>query len=194
VRFFLAVAAIMWVLLAGFAGQPTPVAAACGGGSDDGWLARYNGRHAHTIVLGRLLDNDRDGRGTYLIEVERVYRGEADSLIEADGRYLVDVGGCTAQSAQPGHRVVFTNWTSTDYGPMPLVFPHIPGRGWIIEHYGGTTSLDGLLRLLGVLPDTSTAETVQVDSAAPQVAWGLVAAIFGLAYWFHRRVRMRRSN
>jgi hypothetical protein len=59
---------------------PAPVAAASGGGAPDaGWLARYAGRHADTIVVGRLIGED-DDRNLHFTILE-VYRGEAASPI-----------------------------------------------------------------------------------------------------------------
>jgi hypothetical protein len=176
--------------------MPAQVEAACGGGGGDGYLARYAGKLGDTILLGRLIDADD---GIYRFDVLTVYRGEAASPMQETG--VRDVGACTGQTVTPGQRFIYVSGDDETGGPMKMLFPHLSGRGWLIEHYGSTSSLDRLLRLLGVPPDTSTSELPVTSTSEPtgmSADWrdlgmgGLMA--LSAAYLFHRRLRTQPAN
>jgi hypothetical protein len=187
--------AVTALLLVGVVGvvMPARVEAACGGGGGDGYLARYAGKLGDTILLGRLIDADH---GIYRFDVLTVYRGEAASPMQETG--VRDVGGCTGQTVMPGQRFIYVSGDDETGGPMKLLFPHVSGRGWLIEHYGSTSSLDRLLRLLGVPPDTS--ELPVTSTSGPtgmsgdwrQFGLGSVAALCA-AYLLNRRLRARSA-
>ena len=171
---------------------PAPVDAACGGGGYDSTaLARRAGRIADTIILGRLVEVDANH--DYHFELVAVYRGDPPpSPIENafdPGNWvgIIDIGGCSSQSVEPGGLFVYATGDRAErYGPMQLIFPRVPNRGWIIDHWVEYTTLDRLLGLLGVLPDTSTVDSV-VPAAArvrSQVGWSIAfLAMTLLAYW-----------
>ncbi len=165
---------------------PAPVKAACGGGFDDGYLARYAGRHADTIVMGRLIEVDGDGN--YHFTVLDAYRGGAASPIVngwPESLGIIDVGGCTGQALEPGGSFIYASGDHNRRGPMQLIFPHVPDRGWLIEHFGGYRSLNGLLALLGVLPDTSTGDSMEEarNGFAPELG-AVLPALFAFAWVF----------
>ena len=165
---------------------PASVEAACGAIPDGGWLARYAGRHADTIVLGRLIATDFDGGHRY--EVLSVYRGHAPPALPAAVR---DVGSCTRQAVEPGERFIYVSGDRKRFGPMELIFPRVPGRGFVISHWGGEyQSLDDILGLLGVLPDTSTSPGVDSASASAPPAWApVVVALLGFGLMLIRPLR-----
>jgi hypothetical protein len=187
----IAVAALLLESIAAVA--PSSASAACGGGGlDPTSLARRAGRVADTIILGRLLEVDANH--DYHFELLEVYRGDPlsspiDNTYETDnGVGIVDVGGCSGQSVKPGGLFVYaTGDRAQRFGPMQLIFPRVPGRGWIIDHSVEYASLDGLLSLLGVLPDTAVEKPDGIagsDSPA-ELGWATVAFLVttSMLYW-----------
>jgi hypothetical protein len=158
-------AAIAALLLVGMtAVAPGRAEAACGGGAfgDPNDYARRAGRIADTIILGRLVEIDADANNALHFELVEVYRGEAlaspiYNTFESDnGVGIIHVGSCSrGEGVKPGGLFIYaTGPRAARFGPMQLVFPRIPHRGWIINHCCEYGSLDELLVLLGVLPAT----------------------------------------
>ena len=184
--------ALAVVLVVGMAGvAPAPIDAACGGGGyDETWLARRAGRHADTIILARLIEVDADN--AYHFELLKVYRGnplpspiENDFSTSVSG--IIDVGGCTGASVSPGGLFIYaTGDQAARFGRMQLIFPRVPGRDWIIDHWAVYATLDRLLGLLGVPPETATAEPDAAgDGARSEFVWPVAAllSLTGFAYW-----------
>jgi hypothetical protein len=69
-------------------------------------------------------------------------------------------------------------------------------RGFVINLYGESRSLNGLLGLLGVLPDTSTAAPIHPLGVQPGLghAVTLAAAISAFAWVFFHPFRKRREH
>ena len=141
---------LLFVGCAAFATQM--VDAACGGPFDEHWLDQYDFAYADDVVLGRLIERDSDGR--YHFETLTVYRGSVASPIDGD-----DVAG-TCFGPQPGGRFVYVAGDRR-FGRYDLIFPHVPNHGWMVQPPDGYRSLDGLLALIGVLPDTSTSAPIE---------------------------------
>jgi hypothetical protein len=177
---------------------PAAIDAACGAIPDGGRLARYAGRHADTIVLARLIEQDSDRN--YHVEILEVYRGEAASPIidgwpESDG--IIDVGSCTHQGVKPGERFIYASGDRERFGLMQLVFPEAPRRGFVISHWGGEyRSLDGILALLGVLPETSTTDPEEATITQHQLGFvaTIAAALLGFACALFRPVGKRPAT
>lgn len=169
---------------------PSTTSAACGGGRlDEDWLARYAGRHADTIILGRLIEVDAEALYAHHFELLQVYRGEAiaspiENTFEPGVSIGInDVGGCTGQQVEPGQRFVYAEGDRKRHGPMQMIFPEVLEGRWIIQHFGARATLDELLVLLAVLPATSTVDAAP-DARIDPVWW---ATVLGgstlLAYW-----------
>lgn len=177
----LAIAAVAVIALGVAAWGPAQAQAACGGPFVDHWLeTNYNLRNADTVILARLTKRDLSV-GDYHFETLTVYRGgEVVSPIAA-GRF-VDVGVCIA-SVEPGWRFMYVSGDRERFGARALVFPDVPDYGWLIEKPDRYESLNGLLALLGVLPDTSTAPGIDTGGSGlgPQVA-GVLAAFLAFAW------------
>lgn len=168
---------------------PSSAEAACGAVPDHGLLARHAGRHAHTILLGRFVE--RDAAGAYRFEVLGAYRGDSATAIPAAA--FEDVGGCSIQKLplQPGQRFIFVAGDGDREAPKEVIFPHVAKRGFVINLYGQSRSLDGLLALLGVLPDTSTTAIKQPVGVQPGLGFAvsLAAAISAFLWVLFRRPR-----
>ena len=188
------VSAAVVLVVAAFAAAPSTTSAACGGGAfgDPDDYARRAGRIADTIILGRLVEIDADANNALHFELLEVYRGEAlglpiDNTFESDnGVGIIHVGSCArGEGVKPGGLFIYaTGPRAARFGPMQLVFPRIPERGWIINHCCEYGSLNELLVLLGVLPPTTTDET----SAPTRQGLGLgtsVAIVAGLTWLFY---------
>jgi hypothetical protein len=172
---------------------PSTAEAACGAVPDGGRLVRYVGRHAHTILLGRFVE--RDSAGAYRFEVLAAYRGDSTAAIPAAA--FEDVGGCSIQKLplRPGQRFMFVAGDSDREAPKQVIFPRVAERGFVINLYGESRSLNGLLGLLGVLPDTSTAALQQPPGVPPGItpAVTLAAAISAFAWVFFHPFGKRRD-
>jgi hypothetical protein len=173
------------VLLGGVALFAAPgVDAACGGPFDEQWLDEYDFSQADDIVMGRLIERDTDGHLHFEILV--VYRGSAVSPIKADG---VVEAGCIG--AMPGGRFLFVSG-DRGFGRYDLIFAHVPDYGWMVHGPDGFRSLDSLLSLVGVLPDTSTQQTTGGD-VGPNFG-GVIAAVFVAAALLILHSRMRSTS
>ena len=170
---------------------PSTAEAACGVIPDGGRLARYVGRHAHTILHGRFVE--RDAAGAYRFEVLATYRGDSTTAIPAAA--FEDVGGCSIQkfALRPGQRFMFAAGDRDREAPKQVIFPRMGERGLLINVYGESRSLNGLLGLLGVLPETSTAALEQPLGVQPGLgpAVTLAAAISAFAWVFFHPFRKR---
>ena len=173
---------------------PSAAEGACGAVPDGGLLARYVGRHAHTILLGRFVE--RDAAGAYRFEVLAAYRGDPTTAIPAAA--FEDVGGCSIQklALRPGQRFMFVAGDRDREAPKQVIFPRVAERGFVINLYGESRSLNGLLGLLGALPDTSTAALEQPLGVQPGLrpAVTLAAAISAFAWVFFHPFRKRRER
>jgi hypothetical protein len=169
---------------------PSTAEAACGAVPDGGLLARHAGRHGHTILLARFVE--RDGAGEYRFEVLATYRGDSTAAIPTAA--FEDVGGCSIQKLplRPGQRFIFVGGDGDREAPKQVIFPDVPKRGFVINLYGESRSLNELLVLLGVLPDTSTAAPEPV-AVPPGLSLGvtLAAALFAFAWVFFQPLRKR---
>lgn len=168
------------------AAPPVRVAADCGSVPDPDGLALYAAKYADVIVIGQL--TAFDPTTGYTFDVLAEYKGSSGSPIAHAG--VTDVGGCTQQSVQPGDRFVYVAGDRAGHPRMQLIFPHVPGRGWVVSHFGEYAPLQRLLGLLGVMPNTST------DTSSPgvdtQPASGLVVLLATLAALLLWRVRSAR--
>ena len=187
VRLSLILGGLLFVGAAAFAAQD--VDAACGGPFDEHWLDQYDFSHANNIILGRLTEVDSDG--DYHFETLTVYRGSVASPIEAHG--VVEAGACIV-SAEPGRRFIYVSGGQR-LGPYDLIFVHLPDHGWMVQPPDGFRSLDGLLAVLGVLPNTSTSAPPEAPAGAGGPDFGdvivaLVALVAGLT--LPSRVRLTR--
>lgn len=188
----LAIAALAVMALGVAASGPTPVQAACGGPFVDDWLeTNYNLRNADTVILARLTERDLNV-GDYHFETLTVYRGgEVASPLTA--ARFVDVGVCIA-SVEPGWRFMYVSGDRERFGARALVFPDVPDYGWLIEKPDRYESLNGLLALVGVLPDTSTAPGIDTEgSVLGSHVGGVLAAFLTFAWLVVVPVRKRRS-
>jgi hypothetical protein len=172
---------------------PEPARAACGGGGglgEHGWLARYAGRKADSIILGRLIKTKP--AFTYHFELLEVYRGEAPaSPVQGD---VTQVGACvTGERVRPGRLFVLATGDRARHGPMKLIFPYVPGKGWTFEHYGNYSTLDHLLVLLGVLPATSTETVATALRDEGGQGWAIVA-VAGWTWFVYWALGRRRQD
>ena len=188
------------LLLVAIAGAtPARVDAACGEGPDPTWLARYAGRHADTIILARLVEQDADGYHFQLIDV---YRGEAPSspivnAFDPDQGWhgIVDVGACSGQSVQFGELFVYATGDRSRNGPLQVIFPRVPDQGMIVDHWAAYTTLDHLLALLGILPATSTADVEMRPAAAGfDLRLAMAAFVGGLLLAYGALAKRQRST
>jgi hypothetical protein len=184
VRLSLIVGSLLFVGYAAFATQD--VDAACGGPFIEDWLDQYDFSHANNIVLGRLIERDADGR--YHFETLTVYRGSVASPIEADG--VVEAGECIV-SVEPGRRFIYVSGGER-FGPYDLIFTHLPDYGWMVQPPDGFRSLDSLLTLVGVLPDTST--SAPLESQAREVGFVLGGFVVALLVAWMKLGSRNRSN
>jgi hypothetical protein len=166
VRLSLILGGLLFVGSAAFATQDMD--AACGGPFNEHWLDEYDA-YADDVVLGRLIELDSDG--LYHFETLTVYRGSVVSPIDGG-----DVAG-TCFAPQPGGRFVYVAGDKR-FGRYDLIFPHMPKHGWMVQPPDGYRSLDGLLALIGVLPDTST--SAPLETPAGEAGLGLGAFIVAL--------------
>ena len=173
IRLSLMLSGVLLVASAAFATQN--VDAACGGPFIEDWLDEYDFSHASNIVLGRLIERDSDGR--YHFETLTVYRGSVASPIEADG--VVEAGGCIV-SVEPGRRILYVSGGER-FGRYDLIFVHLPDYGWMVQPPDGFRSLDSLLTLVGVLPDTSTSSPLEAPAGrvGPDLG-GVIVALLAL--------------
>jgi hypothetical protein len=108
------------------------------------------------------------------------------------------VGGCSIQkfALRPGQRFIFAAGDSDREAPKEVIFPRVAERGYVINLYGESRSLNGLLGLLGVLPDTSTAAPRQPLGVEPGLrpAVTLAAALSAFAWVFLHSFRRRRER
>lgn len=168
VRLSLILAGLVFVGSAAFAIQG--VDAACGGPFNEDWLDEYDFAYADDVVLGRLIELDSDG--LYHFETLTVYRGSVVSPIDGD-----DVAG-TCFAPQPGGRFLYVAGDKR-FGRYDLIFPHVPNHGWMVQPPDGYRPLDGLLALIGVLPDTSTSAPLETPAgeAGPDLGGVIVALL-----------------
>ena len=181
----------LFVLAALAVSLPPPVDAACGGNPfRPGYFARDAGRHAHTIFMARLIEEDANLDLHF--EVIEVYRGQAPaSPIVFEWSGGVDMGGCIGLSTRPGWRFIYADGEPDEFGrSRRVIFPHVPGRGWISNYMAPPETLDRLLGWLGVLPDTSTGPAVAPIDRRPAVDLiPVVAAVACLVTVLLRRPR-----
>ncbi len=156
-------------VMAGLAASvPPAVDAACGGNPfRPGFFARDAARHAHTVFMARLIEEDENLDLHF--EVIEVYRGQAPaSPIVFEWPGGADMGGCIGLETRPGWRFIYADGEPDEIGrSRRVIFPHVPGRGWISNYTSPPQTLDRLLGWLGVLPDTSTATSVPPIGRGP---------------------------
>ena len=108
------------------------------------------------------------------------------------------MGGCSIQKfvLRPGQRFIFAAGDSDREAPKEVIFPRVAERGYVINLYGESRSLNGLLGLLGVLPDTSTAALKEPLGVQPGLspAVTLAAGISAFAWVFFHPFRKRRER
>lgn len=199
-RFLMVVPAVLLVsTLAAF--SPQNASAACGGGGLETYLAKRVGRHADTIILGRLIRIDEDRAHHY--KLLEVFRGEApaspirdtwDPALPASG--MIDVGGCTNQQVERGGLFVYAEGDqAARFGKLQIIFPKIRDGQWLIGHFGSRSTLDELLVLLGVLPPTSTVEPVASSGAdSRNQSWWAMIGGATLVAWFALWLRDRKRR
>jgi hypothetical protein len=140
------------VIAAAHLATPAQVAADCGGGVDPEYLARYAAESADVVVVARL--TAFDAAIGYSFETLAEHAGTVASPIAPAN--VTDVGACSDQNVKPGEEFVYVAGDRDGYPPLRLIFPHVPGKGWVISHTSDYAPLSRLLLLLGVLPETST--------------------------------------